>query len=222
MITVRMIQYWNDYHKKELQERFRDLEELADWIFKQMKADYSSEHGRNLLSFPKCDTKDGIYEISVRPECGGHVFWIKQIEDECSGIIFSDGTFTAGQKHCTRAVREWLTRCENRKEKPTFNFAPDETETDADFKEDFMSGRVVKYHMGKDNKNFNEDYVSGRLVKKAAKKINNAGGCDAEDEYSRGYDDAIAAALNILLEETGYSLEEILDYEEDKEAENDD
>lgn len=220
MLTVRIIQYWNDYHKKELKEQFKDLEELADWIFNQMRVDYSSEHGENLLSFPKCDIRDRIYEISVRPECGGYVFWIKQIEDEYSGILFSDGTFTAGQKHCTRAVREWLARCENRKKNPTFNFAPDEAETDADFKEDFMSGRVIRYCMNKDNKNFNEDYVSGRLVKRAIRKIHNAGGCDAQDEYSKGYDAAIELALDILLEETGYTIEEILDYEEDKEDEN--
>ena len=126
MITVRMIQYWNDYNKKELREQFRSLKELEDWIFGQMRVDYSSEHGRNLLSFPKCDVKDRIYEISIRPECGGCVYWIKQIEDDGSGIIFSDGTFTAGQKHCTRAVQEWLAGCEGRKRNPTFNFASDE------------------------------------------------------------------------------------------------
>ncbi len=98
MITVRMIQYWNDYHKKELQERFGDLEELADWIFNQMRVDYTSESGRDLLSFPKCDTNDRIYEISVRPERGGYVFWIKQIEDENSGIIF--GTICCRSDNC--------------------------------------------------------------------------------------------------------------------------
>lgn len=219
MIIVRMIQYWNDYHKKELRERFGGLEELADWIFNQMRVDYTSESGRDLLSFPKCDTNDRIYEISVRPERGSYVFWIKQIEDENSGIIFSDGTFTAGKKHCTKTVREWLARCEIRKKNPTFNFASDEAETSADFKEDFMSGRVIRYCMDKDNKNFNEDYVSGRLVKRAIRKIHNAGGCDAQDEYSKGYDAAITLALDILLEETGYVLEDALDGEEDKEAE---
>lgn len=129
MITVRMIQYWNDYHKKELRERFGCLEELADWIFDQMRADYTSGRGRDLLSFPMCDTDDRIYEISVRPEYGGCVFWIKQIEDENLGIIFSDGTFTAGQKYCTKVVREWLVGCEARKKNPVFDFASDETET---------------------------------------------------------------------------------------------
>lgn len=215
MITVRMIQYWNDYHKKELRERFRDLEELADWIFNQMRVDYTSEHGRNLLSFPKCDTNDRIYKISVRPECGSYEFWIKQIEDEYSGIIFSDGTFTAGQKHCTKAVREWLTKCENRKKSPTFNFALDETDTAING--GFMS-KCNNDFMDKDNKNFKEDFVSGRLIKRAAKRINEAGGCDAKDEYSKGYDVAITVALNILLEETGYTIEDILDFEEDKEV----
>ncbi len=217
MITVRMIQYWNDYHKKELRERFGGLGELADWIFDQMRVDYTSESGKNMLSFPKCDTGSSTYEISVRPEYGGYVFWIKLIEDENSGIIFSDGTFTAGQKHCTKAVRKWLARCEDRKKNPTFHFASDEAEAGEDFREDFMSGRVIRYYMDKDNKNINEDYISGRLVKRAIRKIHNAGGCDAEDEYSKGYDDAITVALNILLEETGYVLEDALDDEaEDK------
>lgn len=217
MITVRMIQYWNDYHKKELRERFGGLGELADWIFAQMRVDYTSESGKNMLSFPKCDTGSSIYEISVRPEYGGYVFWIKLIEDEDSGIIFSDGTFTAGQKHCTKAVREWLAGCEDRRKNPTFHFASDDAETGEDFKEDFMSGRVIRYYMDKDNKNLNEDYISGRLVKSAIRKIHNAGGCDANDEYSKGYDDAITVALNILLEETGYVLEDALDDEVDTE-----
>ncbi|MCM1221619.1 MAG: hypothetical protein NC548_44790 [Lachnospiraceae bacterium] len=129
MITVRMIQYWNDYHKKELREHFGSLEGLEEWIFDQMRVDYASEQGRGYLSFPRCDTSDRIYRISVRPERGGHVFWIKMIEDEESGIIFSDGTFTAGQKHCTKAVRKWLAGCEDRKKKPVFRFAPDEADT---------------------------------------------------------------------------------------------
>ena len=194
MIRVRIIQYWNDNHKNELEERFRDLEELADWMFSRMRVDYTSEYGRNLLSFPKCDVDERIYSISVRPDYGSYVFWIKQIEDEHSGIIFSDGTFTAGQKHCTKAVREWLARCEKRKKNPTFNFAPDEADTDS-----------------------KEDFISGNLVKRAAKKIHEAGGCDAKDEYSKGYDDAITVALNILLEETGFTIEDVLDYKEDEE-----
>ena len=57
----------------------------------------------------------------------------------------------------------------------------------------------------------------GRMhtIKRIGKRIYDAGGCDAADAYGQGYDDAITLALNILLEETGYTIEEILDYEED-------
>ncbi len=63
-----------------------------------------------------------------------------------------------------------------------------------------------------------DNFISGSSVKKAAKKIHEAGGCDATDEYGRGYDDAVTLALDILLEETGYVIEDIPDYGEDKEA----
>lgn len=52
---------------------------------------------------------------------------------------------------------------------------------------------------------------SRKVIKRIGRKIHEAGGCDAEDDYSRGYDDAITLALNILLEETGYDIEEIIE-----------
>ena len=52
---------------------------------------------------------------------------------------------------------------------------------------------------------------SGKVIKRVGRKIHEAGGCDAEDDYSRGYDDAITLALSILLEETGYDIEDIID-----------
>lgn len=125
MLSVRIIQYWNDYHKIEMREEFADLNGLADWIFGQMRADYSTGSGKRLLSFPKCSTCSSIYEISVRPDYGSPSFLIGQIEDDRSGILFSDGTFTAGRKHCTEEVRIWLAECRRRQENPEFNFAPD-------------------------------------------------------------------------------------------------
>ena len=61
-----------------------------------------------------------------------------------------------------------------------------------------------------------EKYVTADLVKKVAKRIHEAGGCDATDEYGRGYDDAVTLALDILLEETGYVIEDIIDHGEDR------
>lgn len=60
----------------------------------------------------------------------------------------------------------------------------------------------------------NEDFISGGVIKEAAKKIHEAGGCNAQDDYSRGWDAAIAEALNILLTATGYTIEEVLGNEE--------
>ena len=62
-----------------------------------------------------------------------------------------------------------------------------------------------------------KDFISGCAVKRAAKRIHDAGGCDAGDGYSKGYDDAITLALGILLEETGYVMEDILDCMEEEE-----
>lgn len=217
MIIVRMMQYWNDYHKKELREKFRGLKELEDWIFGQMRVDYSSAHGRDLLSFPECDVEKHIYQISIQPEYGGCVYWIKQIEEECSGIIFSDGTFTAGQKHCTRAVREWLAGCEERKRNPTFRFAPDGAGADGGPRENNACGCADGAGKDRNSKGWADGMMPGGLIRKVAKRIHSVGGCDAEDEYGRGYDDGITAALNILLEETGYVIEDILDHEESRE-----
>lgn len=193
MITVRIIEYWNDYRKREKWERFDDLDGLADWIFYQMQVDYSSKDGWLSLSFPKCETADKIHEITVRPERGGSTLWIKQIEDDYRGIVFSDGTFTAGRKHCTKEVRQWLARCEQRKQKPTFHFAPDAPEAGISLV---------------------EETVQRDIMKRAAYRIHMAGGCDASDEYGMGYDDAITVALDILLEETGFGMDDILDYGE--------
>lgn len=51
---------------------------------------------------------------------------------------------------------------------------------------------------------------SGKVIKRIGRKIHEAGGCDAEDDYSRGYDDAITLALDILLKETGYGIEDLI------------
>lgn len=50
---------------------------------------------------------------------------------------------------------------------------------------------------------------------KAARRIllrlHGAGGCDAQDDYSKGWDAAITEAIGIVESETGIRLEEVLD-----------
>lgn len=121
MITVRMIQYWNDYYKKEIRERFK------------------------------------------------------------------------------------------------FHFPQDQTGVNGDFNENILYGGVDDPYMDKNGKNGGDDMISGQTIRKVAKKIHEIGGCGAMDEYSEGYDDAISAVLDILLRETGYTIEDVLDYDENME-----
>ena len=74
--------------------------------------------------------------------------------------------------------------------------------------EQFIRGHMPK---SKQNKNF----IADDVIKKSAKKLHEAGGCDAQDDYSRGWDTGITEALDILLSATGYTIEEVLDYEEE-------
>lgn len=144
MITVRMIHYWNDDVKWEETKRFGNLGDLEDWIFNQMRVDYSRENGQFYLSFPKCGKNEDIHGISICPESGSHTTWIKQIADDGKGIIFSDGTFTAGQKHATAQVRYWLQECENRRRSPSFHFAPDDTGRPYSLQEKSVQESAVK------------------------------------------------------------------------------
>ena len=54
-----------------------------------------------------------------------------------------------------------------------------------------------------------------RVKKKKAKRIllrlHEVGGCDAQDDYSKGWDEAITEAIKIVEEETGIRIEEVLD-----------
>jgi len=54
-----------------------------------------------------------------------------------------------------------------------------------------------------------------RVKKKKAKRIllqlHEAGGCDAQDDYSKGWDEAITEAIRIVEKETGIRIEEVLD-----------
>ncbi len=197
MITVRFIEYWDDYRQTEKKEHFIDLGKLADWIFGQMQVDYTKEDNRYALYFPKCEAAGRVERISVTPSYWGPTLWIKLIEDDCRGILFSDGTFTAGQKHCIGTVRRWLAECEERRKHPVFDFAKDEPKADA-----APFSTIIPID----------------TVKKVAYAIHRLGGGGAKDTYAEGYDAAIDMALDILLKETKMTIDEIINYGETQEG----
>ena len=120
MITAKIVKYYNDYNQKAFDKTFENLDELADWIFDQMQLDYTKKPGCDFLTFPT-DRFGKWYEISVRPNYGGYVYWLHEIDSE-SGIIFSSGKYTAGKDFCAEKVQEWFQKCEERKKHPKFNF----------------------------------------------------------------------------------------------------
>lgn len=124
MYVAKFERYWNDYRRKDETKTFSGLAELENWMFGQMQQDYTKDF---VMTFPTPAAAvrikaDGPWAIEFRPKWGDENIWIHLIEND-AGIIFSDGKFTAGLKHWTREVQEWLTHCEERRKSPKFNFA---------------------------------------------------------------------------------------------------
>ena len=122
MLKVRYEEYHNDYFRRNHEKSFSNLQEMENWIFDQMQQDYTKGRGMYFHT-PKKDQQihgDGASRIEFTPKFGGPTFWIHMIEDY-GGIIFSDGSFTAGQKHWSRDVQSWLEHCDVRQHTPKFN-----------------------------------------------------------------------------------------------------
>lgn len=125
MFRVKFERYWNDYLRRHEEKHFSDLAELEEWIFGQMQQDYTTNHSAMSFPTPKAAERikaAGPWSIEFRPVWGEESIWIHMI-DSPSGIVFSDGKFTSGQKYWSKAVQEWLAHCDQRQHAPKFNFA---------------------------------------------------------------------------------------------------
>lgn len=128
MIQIEYERYVDDSNLSSGQKSFRDLAGLEDWIFGQMRQDYSADS--NAMSFPTEEKmarlkQDGPCRISFRPDRYGETISIRQIKTDDGKVVFSDGTYTSGQKFWGRQARKWLEHCERRRRNPTFDFAED-------------------------------------------------------------------------------------------------
>lgn len=124
MLRVKFERYWNDYHRKDEVKTFSEFAEFEEWMFNQMQQDYTGDKGTMCFPTPNKATRinaKGPWGIELRPKWGGEEIWIHQIET-ASGIVFSDGKFTAGRKHWSAEVKAWLAHCEERRCNPQFNF----------------------------------------------------------------------------------------------------
>jgi hypothetical protein len=112
MITVKYEEYHNDnclFHRKK---DFTSLDDFETWIKDQMRVD-------DLCEWIRFNPNVGYMEI--QPDGPGWLYSIHQIEDE-DGIIFSDGKYTARQKHVADCVRKWMEEFKKHIKSPKFNF----------------------------------------------------------------------------------------------------
>lgn len=118
MIRIRYEEYYNDYRRTHHRKTFENLDEVADWIFMQMKTNYSDKQkGWLYMSFPILTASC----ITFKPEHGKAAYWIHEISDE-RGILLTDGIYTAGKKHISKEVVEWSEKCKKRQYDPQFIF----------------------------------------------------------------------------------------------------
>ncbi len=115
MINIKYERYYNDSVRKDEEKTFADLGALAGWIFGQMQQDYTDSF---TMFFPTPENSRGLRDggpghISFRPVRGGKDIRIHLIRN-ADEIIFSDGRFTAGRKHWSTPVKEWLIACDKR------------------------------------------------------------------------------------------------------------
>lgn len=123
MITIKYEKYYH-YRREHETKAFRNLTELENWIFDSMKREYINDWCA--MSFPTVEKanrikSDGPWAIEFRPERGGVIYLIHQINNG-NGIIFTDGMHTNQQKHWSKDVKEWLDGCEQRRKHQKFTF----------------------------------------------------------------------------------------------------
>lgn len=105
MITVMFTQYHNDYTQKKYAKTFTDLDALAEHMFSSMHVPTGDRHmlfsEQRIEFLPDGHPREGAY----------WEYWVNEIKNE-QGILYRAG------KHCSKAVKEWMTRCKARAEAP--------------------------------------------------------------------------------------------------------
>lgn len=124
MIRIKYERYWNDLRRENnLTKTFYGLKELEDWLFNN--AQFSTIYKKIDVYFPV--TEPTSWKSNPEPsriestDNDGWSTWVHVIEND-NGIIFSDGKYTAWQKHWNDEVKAWLKHCGERATKPRFNF----------------------------------------------------------------------------------------------------
>ena len=99
---------------------FSGLEALKNWIFNVdgVYEKYSLD-GDYITTF--CTRDDFCFAHVHTDNQYVSCFEIHQIETD-EGILFSDGTYTARQRHCNPRIKQFFKECDEKLKAPKFNF----------------------------------------------------------------------------------------------------
>jgi len=110
MITILAKKYRNDYSNQMCTMRFSSLTDLFEHLVK-ISLDFADKK-RSWIPVP---SEGKQYDWCSRIEIDNKTdyldcFWIYKIENE-NGILYSNGTYTDGEKFCAKSVEDWLVKC---------------------------------------------------------------------------------------------------------------
>ncbi len=105
MITVTFTKYHNDNNMPKFTKEFADLDALAEHMFSSMRVQTGDRHmqfsEQRITFLPDGHPCEGAY----------WEYWVTEIKNE-QGILYR------ANKHCSKAVKEWMTMCKARAEAP--------------------------------------------------------------------------------------------------------
>ena len=103
---------------QQIDKYFSSLEDFKDWIF-NIDGVYAKWDESYRTYFP---TREDFFCAHIHTN-DQYVSGIEihQIETD-GGLLLSDGTYTAYQKHCSPVIRQFYAECEEKLKSPRFNF----------------------------------------------------------------------------------------------------
>ena len=113
MITIKYEIYYNDYNRQtNLTKAFQSLDDFGDWMLdhatpytdsKFLYVDYADDYKR----YSK------VGKLESRNYDSDEDYWVYLVAND-DGIIYSNGKYTHGKNHVSKAMFEFLRKLEDR------------------------------------------------------------------------------------------------------------
>ena len=126
MLTVKGEYYYNDFTRYNFAKSFKNFDELKNFILNHSNGDVGTKEHRTIwLGI----WRDGSFKcpdrVSNSPYSRGgskYDLWIYYIESS-NGIEYTNGQYTRGEKHASKAFEEWCINTYNDLYNKEFKFA---------------------------------------------------------------------------------------------------